>query len=115
MLPTLDHHTPEVRGAGVPNPAGMTKLPGLRPLEGEWLVENEKDGTLLVLIPAGAFLAGGPGSDEGGGEPFPVELPAYYLALHPVTNAQYARFIAATGHSPPDSANWRSPEKAEHP
>jgi formylglycine-generating enzyme required for sulfatase activity len=58
----------------------------------EPVIENSIDGTVLALVPEGLFLAGGPRNDEGGGSPFLVRLPAYYLALHPVTNAQYKRY-----------------------
>lgn len=78
------------------------------------LVENAKDGTVLALIPGGTFLAGGTGSDQGG-EKFSVELPAYYLALLPVTNRQYGQFVKETEHRPPGNEFWQDPAKSDHP
>jgi len=64
----------------------------------------------VVVIPAGPFLMGEKLET--------VELPEYRIAKYPVTNADYFRFIEATGHRPPD--HWlrnRSypPELARHP
>ena len=73
------------------------------------LTENPTDGSVLVLIPAGKFLAGE--------EKCPVELPAYYLGIHAVTNAQYEQFVRATKCAAPQ--HWKGTsapqEKAEHP
>lgn len=84
----------------------------------------KKEGSILLLIPEGEFLAGGSKSKEGGGDPFPVRLRTYFLALHPVTNAQYKRFVDKTGHRPPDMSDYGDPvwtgkefptKKANHP
>ena len=71
------------------------------------VIENEKDGSLLVLVPGGRFLAGD--------EKFSVELPPYYLGLITVTNGQYGKFVEQTKHRPPDNSFWKNPEKHDHP
>ncbi|MBV8995417.1 MAG: SUMF1/EgtB/PvdO family nonheme iron enzyme, partial [Pseudonocardiales bacterium] len=59
-------------------------------------VRHPIDGKLMTLVDAGVFLAGP--RDE------PIWLPAFYIDIYPTTNADYSRFVAATGHPPP--AHW---------
>jgi iron(II)-dependent oxidoreductase len=67
---------------------------------------QELDST--VLIPAGKFLMGTDlkNADAASHPQHPVYLKAYRIDKYPVTNAQYARFIAATGHRPP--SDWKN-------
>jgi len=62
----------------------------------------------MVTIPAGKFLMGTnlKNADEASHPLHTVELPAYRIDKYLVTNAQYARFIAATGHRPP--SDWKN-------
>ncbi|RJQ46217.1 MAG: formylglycine-generating enzyme family protein [Gammaproteobacteria bacterium] len=60
----------------------------------------------MIEIPAGPFIMG-TGSERADDQNRPehsVTLPAYRIDKYPVTNAQYARFVAATGYPPP--GNW---------
>jgi len=62
------------------------------------MLRNEKDGSILALIPDGRFLAGD--------EKFEIELSAYYVGTTPIINAQYKQFVDVTGHPPPDKSQW---------
>lgn len=84
------------------------------------IIRNEKDGTILVLIPEGEFIPYQPGVYKE----VSVHLPSYFLAITPVTNAQYKRFVDETKHPPPDETDWGKPvwngikfpkNKADHP
>lgn len=67
------------------------------------------DGTLMVKVDGSVFQYGP--SNE------PVWLPTYYIDVYPVSNAEYARFLAATGHDAP--RHWKDgqppPGKDDHP
>jgi len=59
----------------------------------------EKDGSAMILVPAGEFLMGSP-EGEGGKEEHPqhkVYLDAYYIDKYEVTNQQFAKFLNERG------------------
>ena len=55
----------------------------------------------MVLIPAGTFQMGSTTGDVDEVPVHTVELDAFYIDQHEVTNAKYQAFVAATGHPPP--------------
>jgi len=68
----------------------------------------------MVWVPPGPFIMGG----EYG---FPVQVArveqGFFIARTPVSNGQYARFVAATGHRPPYHWGGKTPpdELRDHP
>jgi formylglycine-generating enzyme required for sulfatase activity len=76
----------------------------------------------MVLIPAGEFLMGSdPRKDkDAAGDEQPqrkLYLPDYTIAKTLVTNAQYAAFVEAASHKPPDHWKGKNPPrgKGDHP
>ena len=65
------------------------------------------DGSQLLLIPGGAFTMG---YDDDTSQARPVErvsLEPFYIARNDITNAQFRRFVTATGYHPAgDWAGW---------
>jgi eukaryotic-like serine/threonine-protein kinase len=68
----------------------------------------------MVHAPAGEFLMGSANGDSDAQDnekpQHCIELPAYFIDRTPVTNAQYARFIATGGYANP--AYWQEAQAA---
>jgi formylglycine-generating enzyme required for sulfatase activity len=65
----------------------------------------ESQGLQFRLVPGGTYLLGSPPPEPGryADEDLPhqVRLEPFYLAVYETTNAQYGRFLQATGHPQP--------------
>jgi formylglycine-generating enzyme required for sulfatase activity len=76
-------------------------------------ITNEIAGIELVHIPGGGFKMGSlpneEGRDDDEGPQHEVTLDDFYLARTPVTNAQYARFLAAHSDAPKPK-HWENPK-----
>ena len=91
-----------------------------RALAGEALsvLGDDRDFDELVAIPAGPFLMGSADADELAQDrekpQHELTLPTFKIGKYPVTNAQYLRFVQATGHEWL-SDDGRCPERANYP
>jgi iron(II)-dependent oxidoreductase len=72
----------------------------------------------MVYVEAGPFLMGSadddPDADDDEKPQHEVELPGYYIGRYPVTNEEYAEFIAAGGYETRDywtEAGWARKER----
>lgn len=63
-----------------------------------------RDGSVMVLVPAGEFVMGSGEGKPDERPPHTVNLPSYYIDKNEVTNAQYFQFMTQT-HTPPP-LNW---------
>lgn len=92
-------------------PPGSRQTPGENaPSSGnENQVRHPIDGKLMTLVDAGAFVAGEQNE--------PLYLAAFYIDVCPTSNADYARFVAATGAEPPQHWIAGQPPSAQldHP
>jgi formylglycine-generating enzyme required for sulfatase activity len=81
-------------GQDVPLPRRRSSAtPKLVPEQAVHFVRHPLDSKLMTLIDSGPFRLGAGRK--------PVWLPGYYVDVQPTTNAEYARFLAATGRRPP--------------
>jgi formylglycine-generating enzyme required for sulfatase activity len=77
------------------------------------MIPKNPDITGMVLIPAGEFQMGD-SFNEGEPDELPVHtvyLDAFYIDKYEVTNAEYRKFVQATGHKEPEggiyvNGNW---------
>ena len=79
----------------------------------EPLVVNEKDGSVLIEVPAGEFEMG-----DGKDSDCPkhrVHLDRYWIGIYCVSNRQYERFVRETGHRAPNNSRWKEALNADHP
>lgn len=74
------------------SPAQLVE-PSETPILSGTYIKHPRDGRHMALVPEGIYLARE--SDE------PLWLDAFLIDVFPVTNADYARFVTATGHPAP--------------
>ncbi len=97
-------------GKDVASPGGPTRTATPSP-------SNVKPPPGMTYVPGGDLVMGNPGGDEFERPTHKETVGPFFLDVYEVTCEAYARFIKATGHSPPRA--WRDgqypPDAAQHP
>ncbi len=88
-------------GDATSDPAGAAPVPA---------GHRHRDGSLLVRVPAATYPLGTADLDPASGPPRQVDLDAFWIGQHPVTNAQYRAFREAAGG--PEPRYWSDPRFA---
>ncbi len=87
----------------IPSAAALSRRLQLAGVENR-LAVNVKDGSVLVYVPPGEFEMGDGERDDR--PKHRVELSGYWIGVYAVSNAQYGRFVKATGHRVPEQADY---------
>ena len=109
---SLNQASPDerTRFAALVDESVLTTIPGQATARSDAThVRHPADGKLMALVEAGVFLSGT--NNE------PVWLAGFYIDVYPTTNADYSRFVEATGHPAPE--HWQDgicpSELSDHP
>jgi formylglycine-generating enzyme required for sulfatase activity len=79
------------------------------------VITNAKDGSELIMIPAGEFLMGSNDYDNEK-PPHRIYLNAYYIGKYEVTNEQFAKFVNETGYNAGGEwKGWYKSGTEDHP
>jgi iron(II)-dependent oxidoreductase len=73
------------------------------------------DGNPLVPVAGGSFVFGSDGGEENERPQRTLALPAFWMNRTEISNAQYRRFVAATGHRPAFYADHPQLGLDDHP
>jgi len=77
-------------------PAGLTHLGSNARGYAEY--RNQKDGKVLIALPRATFTMGSQHGYADEKPPHAVSVASFYIGKYEVTNAQYRRFVSASGH-----------------
>jgi formylglycine-generating enzyme required for sulfatase activity len=104
-LPIAQIGTEPAEDAPIPPGCSVSARNTVVPGEPGFTVVSDGDGMEMVYVPAGEFLYGE--------DLETCSLSSFYIDRYEVTNAQFARFVAATSY---EARHWRyRPEHADHP